>query len=112
MQQFRYVGSNPLTSKTDTLISPDVHRAILLLRVEGVVERRQSSTPLLLLREQFDPKDPWCVETLKWWDEQIFGASTTDDNAQDATYDAQGPSSRERALVERQKRMQAGSACD
>ena len=25
-----------------------------------------------LLREQFqDPNDPWCKETLKWWDECV-----------------------------------------
>ena len=26
-----------------------------------------------LLREQFqDPDDPWCKETLKWWDEYVL----------------------------------------
>ena len=27
----------------------------------------------LLLREQFvHPEDPWCVDTLKWWNEYVF----------------------------------------
>lgn len=28
----------------------------------------------ILLREQFaHPDDPWCVETLKWWNEFVLG---------------------------------------
>lgn len=65
----------------------------------------------LLLREQLAyPDDPWHIETLKWWDEQVFGSSPGDsERPQEPAYDEQGPSSRERAEVERRQRMQAAA---
>jgi len=80
----------------------------------------------ILLREQFaHPGDPWCVETLKWWNEfrlfvhylssiysqsfrKIFGSSTeTNEDFQEVMRDIQGPSMRERMDNERQERMRA-----
>jgi hypothetical protein len=63
----------------------------------------------LLLREQLAyPDDPWFSDTLKWWNEQIFDASsaTDDEDPSEAARDAEGPSTRERSDRERQLRMQ------
>jgi len=80
----------------------------------------------ILLREQFaHPDDPWCTETLEWWNEfrlftrylsfihsqpprKIFGGSTeTDEDSQDVMWDTHGPSMRERMDSERRERMRA-----
>ncbi|KAF9789208.1 hypothetical protein BJ322DRAFT_1105075 [Thelephora terrestris] len=62
-----------------------------------------------LLREQLAyPEDPWCADTLQWWNDQIFGESPgTDDDVPAATRDMQGLSICECIANERQQRIQA-----
>jgi hypothetical protein len=62
-----------------------------------------------LLREQLaHPEDPWCADTLQWWNDQIFSASPgIDDDVPAATRDMQGLSICERIANERQQRIQA-----
>ncbi|KAF9791087.1 hypothetical protein BJ322DRAFT_1208320 [Thelephora terrestris] len=65
----------------------------------------------ILLREQFaHSDDPWRAETLKWWDEKIFGgAPDTDEELQEEERETQGPSMRSRMENERLARIQAAS---
>ena len=62
----------------------------------------------LLLREQFaHPDDPWCSETLKWWNNRVFGGTTSSDGEDDAeaNEDNQGIPMRKRIENERRGRM-------
>lgn len=81
-----------------------------------------------LLREQFqDLEDPWCKETLKWWNEcvlipsclfslihgsclsQVF-PNTSDDGDERDVRDMVGPTMRERMAQERAARMAEGGS--
>ena len=68
----------------------------------------------ILLREQFAyPDDPWYSDTLKWWNEQVFGTShSANEIVPETAQDTEGPSTRERSDYERQQRMRAAAAQD
>ena len=82
----------------------------------------------VLLREYFAySDDPWCTETLGWWDEfrfnlsstlgthspsfrKVFGSSSgSNEDTPEATRDTQGPTMRERMDIERQERMRVAT---
>ncbi|KAF9786305.1 hypothetical protein BJ322DRAFT_1108158 [Thelephora terrestris] len=66
----------------------------------------------ILLREQFAyPDDPWHADTLRWWNDKVYGTPRgANEDVPEIAQETKGPSTRERSEYERQQRIQAAAA--